>query len=269
MGKKKLDIFKNYPAVVGVIHLPALPGSPAWKGDMNEVLEFALRDAESLERGVVDGIIVENFWDAPFTRSSVEPITLAAMTRCVNEIRKKVDVALGVNVLRNDAVSAISIAEVTGAQFIRVNVLTHAMITDQGIIEGCSYELSRLKARLGSDVRIMADVMVKHSFPPGVIDIGIMARDMALRGGADILIVSGSETGISIDMADLQKIQKAVPGFPIAAGSGVTDNNVTELMKYCDVIMVGTWFKKDGKIHNPVDKKRVQDLVQKVRSHHR
>jgi membrane complex biogenesis BtpA family protein len=267
MGKKDLDIFKNYPAVVGVVHLPALPGSPAWKGNIDEVLEFALHDAMVLERGGVDGIIVENFWDAPFTRGSVEPITVAAMTQCVFEIRKKVDVALGVNVLRNDAVAALSIAAVTGAQFIRVNVLTHAMVTDQGIIQGCSYELSQLKARLGSDICIMADVMVKHGFPPGVIDIGTMARDMALRGGADILIVSGSETGTSIDMADIRKVRQAVPGFPIASGSGVTDKNVAELLEYSEVIMVGTWFKRDGTINNPVDKNRVQSLVKIVRSH--
>jgi membrane complex biogenesis BtpA family protein len=266
MDRKAMDIFKKFPAVVGVVHLPALPGSPVCKGTIDEVLKFALRDAEALERGGVDGIIVENFWDAPFTRGSVEPITVAAMTQCVFEIRKKVNVALGINVLRNDAVSALSIAAVTGAQFIRVNVLTHAMVTDQGVIEGCAYEVSRLKARLRSDVRIMADVMVKHGFPPGVIDIRTMARDMALRGGADILIVSGSETGAPIDMAEIRKVRHAVPGFPIASGSGVTEKNVIQLMEYCDVIMVGTWFKKDAKISNPVDKNRVQRFVEKVRA---
>ena len=265
MKNDDLKLFKNYPAVAGYVHLPPLPGTPGWKGDMEEVKKFAVKDAVSLAEGGVDGIIVENFWDAPFSKGPVEPVTIAAMTACVSEIRKAVDVAIGINVLRNDGVAALSIASVTGAQFIRVNILTHAMVTDQGIIEGCSYEVSRLKARLGADVRVFADVMVKHAFPLGAMDIGGAARDIALRGGADVLVVSGSETGAPIDISELKQVRESVPGFPIASGSGVTEDNVGELRELLDVLLIGTWFKRDGDISKPVDKERVKNMVDIVR----
>jgi membrane complex biogenesis BtpA family protein len=265
MKEDLLRVFKNYPAVAGYVHLPALPGTPGWKGDMEEVKRFAVKDAVSLAEGGVDGVVVENFWDAPFSKGSVEPVTIAAMTACISEIRKAVDVAVGINVLRNDGVAALSIAAVTGAQFIRVSNLTHAMVTDQGIIEGCSYEVSRLKARLGADVLIFADVMVKHAFPLGVMDIGGAARDIALRGGADVLVVSGSETGAPIDVSELRRVREAVPGFPVASGSGVNEGNAGELKELLEVILIGTWFKRDGDISKPVDTDRVKRMIDLLR----
>ena len=213
----------------------------------------------------MDGIMVENFWDIPFTKGPVEAVTVAAMTKCVDEILREVDIPLGVNVLRNDALASLSIAQVTGARFIRVNVLASAMVTDQGIIEGCSYELSRLRSRLHADVLVMADVMVKHAYPLGDMDLVSVARDTALRSGADVLIISGSETGAPIEVDDLEKVRRALPDFPLASGSGVTAGNVSGLLPHLDVLIIGTWFKQDGDVKKPVDPKQVATMVDLVR----
>jgi membrane complex biogenesis BtpA family protein len=260
-----LSIFSNYPAVVGMVHLKPLPGSPAWNGSMDGVVQHALSDATALKHGGVDGIMVENFWDTPFTRGRVEAVTVAAMTRCVQEIQRIIDVPVGVNVLRNDGLSALSIAQVTGAGFIRVNVLSSAMVTDQGVIQGCAYELSRLRAQLKSDVMVLADIMVKHAYPLGSMDLVSVARDTALRSGAHALIVSGSETGAALDPGDLLMVREALPDFPLASGSGVTLENVSQLLPSLDLLIVGTWFKKDGNVKGPVDAGRVSRLVEKVR----
>jgi membrane complex biogenesis BtpA family protein len=256
-----VPIFKYHPAVVGMVHLKPLPGSPGWGGSMDEIIESSLRDARALKDGGVDGIMVENFWDIPFTKGPVEAVTVAAMTKCVDEIRFKVDIPLGVNVLRNDGLASLSIAQVTGARFIRVNVLASAMVTDQGIIEGCSYELLRLRSRLHADVLVMADVMVKHAYPLGAMNIVSVARDTALRGGADVLIVSGSETGAPIEVDDVEKVRKALPDFPLASGSGVTADNVRGLIPHLDILIIGTWFKQNGDVKKPVDPKRVAAMV--------
>jgi membrane complex biogenesis BtpA family protein len=261
-----LSIFNSHPAVVGMVHLKPLPGSPAWGGSMDDIVQSALLDAHSLEEGGADGIIVENFWDIPFTRGRVEAVTVASMTRCVQEIQREINIPIGVNVLRNDGPAALSIAQVTGARFIRVNVLSSAMVTDQGIIEGCAYELSKLRTRLQADVVVLADIMVKHAYPLGAMDIVSVARDTALRSGADGLIVSGSETGSPLEMDDLALVREALPDFPLASGSGVTIENVSQFLPLLDLLVVGTFFKKDGDIRNPVDSQRVARMVKKVRS---
>jgi membrane complex biogenesis BtpA family protein len=232
---------------------------------MGEVIDSAVGDALSLTEGGVDGIMVENFWDTPFARGTVEPITVSAMTACIAEIARSVQCPVGVNVLRNDGVAALSIAQVTGARFMRVNVLTSAMVTDQGIVEGCAYELSRLRARLGTEIIVMADVLVKHAYPLGAADLVSVARDTALRGGADVLVVSGPETGAKADLGEVRLIREALPSFPLASGSGLTGENVEQFLPFLDVLIVGTWFKKDGKLRGPVDRGRVVAFIETLR----
>lgn len=257
-------LFPKRPAVVGMVHLPPLPGSPHWdpgNSSMASVLEGAVNDARAIEKGGAAGIMIENFFDSPFTKGRVEAHTAAALAICVHEIQKTVSIPLGVNVLRNDGLTALSIAAVTGAGFIRINVLTHAMVTDQGIIEGKAYELSRLRSFLGTEAAVFADVMVKHAYPLGDMDIATAAKDIAYRGGADVLVVSGSGTGAPINSKDLRIVREAVPGVPIASGSGITPDNIEEFGPYLDVIIVGTWIKENGKVDNPVDPERVRRLV--------
>jgi uncharacterized protein len=257
-------LFSARPAVVGMVHLPPLPGSPGWdrNGDtMETVIEKALTDAESIEKGGAAGIMIENFFDTPFTGDRVEAHTTAALAVCVHEIKKAVSIPVGVNVLRNDGLTAVSIAAVTGADFLRVNVLTHAMVTDQGIIQGRAYEISRLRSFLKTEARIFADVMVKHAYPLGKMDIATAAKDIAHRGGADVLVVSGSGTGSPINIDELRTVREAVPGFPLASGSGITPDNLELFGPLLDIMIVGTWIKENGDVQKPVDPDRVRRLV--------
>lgn len=262
MGISRL--FPTTPAVIGMIHLKPLPGSPGFKGSMDEVVDHALGEARVLQNGGVNGIVVENFWDSPFLKDNSDAVTVSGITVCVREILKEASVPIGVNVLRNDALTALSIAEVTGASFIRVNVLTYAMVTDQGIIEGCSYPLSRLKNQLNSEVQVFADVMVKHAYPLTEMDIATVAKDTASRGGADVLVVSGTGTGEPIAIEDARRIKEAVPGVPLASGSGVEPGNILKLSEYIDLFIVGTYFKEKGRVENRTDPDRVSSLVELV-----
>src|SRR4051812_44254185 len=157
-------------AVIGMVHVAALPGAPAYGGSMRAIVDTALRDALALRDGGCDAIAFENFGDRPFFKGSVPAETIAGLTRVISEVVAEVKLPFGVNVLRNDALSAIAIAAATGAAFIRVNVHAGAMLTDQGIIEGRAAESLRLRAAIAPGLLIFADHMVKHAMPLVAID---------------------------------------------------------------------------------------------------
>jgi membrane complex biogenesis BtpA family protein len=266
VAKEVLKVLFGTPKyVIGMVHLLPLPGSPRWDAGMREVLERAVADARALQGGGLDGLIVENFGDVPFCRGRVEAHTVSAMTLAVAAVRETVHIPVGVNVLRNDSGSALAIAVVTGASFIRVNVHVGAMVTDQGIVEGNAHHTMRYRRELRADVKVLADVMVKHAGPLGGQSIEQVARDTAYRGLADALIVTGSGTGEPTDLEDVARTREAVPDVPVLVGSGVHEGNVAELLSLADGVIVGTILKQGGITTNPVDRTRVAKLMATVK----
>ena len=243
----------------GMVHLSPLPGAPLFGGSLDAVIDAALADAHALAEGGCDGMVFENFGDRPFFKESVPPETVAAMTRVIAEVTGEVALPFGVNVLRNDAISSIAIAAATGAAFIRVNVHTGAMLTDQGIIEGRAAETLRRRAVLAPHVLIFADHMVKHATPLGEIDEEQAARDLRQRGLADAVIVSGRETGAAPDAARFRRVRAVVEG-PLLVGSGLTEGNADAFAE-ADGAIAGTSIKRDGRVDTPVDAARVARLA--------
>ena len=256
------QLFDHPKPIIGVIHLLPLIGSPQAGQPFREICARALSDARRLIDNGIDGVIVENYGDAPFYPDSVEPHTVAALTLITSAIRERYPQApIGLNVLRNDAKSAIAIATVTGANFIRVNVHTGAMLTDQGLIEGKAHGTLRYRSVLKSEVKIFADIAVKHAVPVAPIDIGTSAKDTYHRGLADALIVTGEATGRSADFEQLAAVKSAVPQVSVFAGSGVTVDNLAQVLQYADGVIVGTAIKRDGVTTNAVDPDRLRTLI--------
>jgi membrane complex biogenesis BtpA family protein len=227
-------------AVFGMIHLDALPGAPLFQS-LDGVIANALADARAIRDGGCDGFVIENFGDRPFTRGRVEAETIAAMTRVIAEVRGEVRIPFGVNVLRNDALSALAIAAATGASFVRVNVHTGAAVTDQGIIEGDAYATLRKRASLAPEVLIFADHLVKHATPMGEVSV----KDVRLRGLADAIIVTGTETGAAADPSRLRAVREALADAPLLLGSGLTEEGGFE---DADGAIVGTSLKVGGRV---------------------
>lgn len=247
------------------------PGAPAGDlgaggGSMDRLLEAAVRDAGAFVEGGVSQLVVENYHDAPFWKAGVASETVAALALAVDRVRQVDGVGpVGVNVLRNDARAALGIAAATGAGFVRVNVHTGAMFTDQGLIEGLAAETLRERARLAPSVRILADVHVKHATPISGEAIEDAARDAVHRGRADGLIVSGVATGSAPSAERVAQVRTAVGGgVPILIGSGFRLENAAELLAHADGAIVGTAAKVDGVVANPVDPARVKALVSAV-----
>jgi membrane complex biogenesis BtpA family protein len=255
------------PELVGMVHLPALPGAPDYDGDRTAIQERAVADAEALVAGGMDAVLVENFGDAPFHPGEVPRHVVASMTTLVGAVRRAVDVHVGVNVLRSDGPGALAVAAATDASFVRINVHTGARLTDQGIVEGQAHETLRLRDRLDADVRVLADVDVKHSAPLADRPLPAEAREAVERGGADGLVVSGPATGEAVDRGRLERVAAVAgeTGVPLVVGSGVTPDSVAQLLDIADTVIVGTALKRGGEVTAPVDRERVADLVAAAR----
>jgi len=252
--------------VIGMLHIPPLPGSAAYRGDFEAIRRFVLADAETLRDGGVNGLMLENFGDTPFFPGRVPAITVAAMTTLATTIRQQVDLPLGINVLRNDGLSALAIAAAAGASFIRVNVLCGARVTDQGLLQGIAHDLLRKRTTLGCQhIRILADVDVKHSAALAPRPLDVETRDLVARAHADAVIVSGQATGQPTDAASLAIVHEAAAPAPVFVGSGVTAANAADLIKAGAAgLIVGSSLKHDDQIFKPIDLRRVESLIAAV-----
>jgi len=256
--------------LIGVVHLQPMPGDPGHGGrGFGAVEERALSDAEALVTGGVDGLLIENFGSVPFAKGTegerLPPHQVAIVALLVRECRKRFDVPIGVNCLRNDAMSALGVAAAAGGDFVRVNVHTGAYVTDQGLIEGEAHKTLRYRQSLGAaDVAILADVLVKHAVPLAPLSPESATRDSVVRGLADGVIVTGEATGAAVDPELLRRVRGAADGRPVLIGSGLTPDNASLLAPLADGAIVGTSLKRDGDVSNPVDVARVRALVDAV-----
>jgi membrane complex biogenesis BtpA family protein len=250
-----------------MVHLLPLPGSPLYQGSFDRVITAAAEDAAKLLEAGFPALMVENFGDSPFHADRVPPETVAAVTVAVTTLRREGPGHIGVNVLRNDALAALGIAAATGASFLRVNVLTGTMHTDQGPIVGDAAELMRRRATLGPAIEVWADVLVKHATPPPGTDLAQTASDTVTRGLADAVIVSGSGTGSSPQLESLKAVKEAVPsGTRVVIGSGADTRNLADLTEYADTVIVGSSIKLDGDPNRRVDLARATAFVEKASS---
>ncbi len=258
-------IFRSPHPIIGVVHLLPLPTSPRWGGSLKAVIARAEQESAALAAGGVDGLIIENFFDAPFTKGTVDPAVVSAMSLVVQRVKNLVPLPIGINVLRNDACSAMAIASCVEAQFIRVNVLTGVMATDQGLIEGEAHRLLRYRRELDSSVKIFADVLVKHATPLGSPNLTTTVRETIERGLADGIIISGWETGSPPNLGDLELAIDAAQDVPVLIGSGATWENIPSLIQAADGAIVSSSLKRHGQIEQPVDPIRVSRFVEAMR----
>jgi len=257
-------IFGMRRPVIGVIHLPPLPASPRYRGDLKSIGDRVRADARALEAGGAAGMILENFGDVPFFADRVEPVTVAIMTTMALIAREATSIPLGVNVLRNDATAALSVALAGGGAFVRVNVHVGATLTDQGLIQGRAADTIRLRERLGGGIAVFADVGVKHAAPLAPRPVEEEAEEAVRRGLADAVILTGSMTGKPVGVSALEQVKRSLPDVPVIAGSGVTPERIDAILRHADGLIVGTALKQGGRVEAPVDADAVRKLVDAV-----
>jgi membrane complex biogenesis BtpA family protein len=261
-------IFRTPKPIVGMIHLLPLPGAPRFAGgSLEPIRDAALADARALRDGGVDGLVVENHGDLPFSKpEDIGYETVAAMAALIGPIIAESGLPVGINVLANGAIPALAVARATGARFVRVNQWVNAYVANEGIVEGPAARALRYRSALkGEELRIFADVHVKHGAHAIVADRTLIeqARD-ALFFDADVLIVTGQRTGDSAAVDELTEIKRATT-LPVIVGSGFRPENAAEILATADGAIVGSSLKQDGVWWKPVDLERVRRLMAVVR----
>ncbi len=237
--------------IIAALHLKPLPGSPGYE-DFDEVIEHGVRNARKLEEGGVDAVIIENFNDKPFLME-VGKETVAAMTVVAKEIKDSISIPVGINVLRNDAIAAASIAKAVKADFIRVNQLYFPSLMPEGLAEPIAGKLARFMKAIKLKALIFADISVKHSVQLASIDDYV---ENAERSFADAFIVTGDATGKAPDIRTVKYLSKNLKA-PIIVGSGINPQNVRKYRRYAYAFIVGSYFKRGDEI----DVERVRKLI--------
>jgi uncharacterized protein len=260
------DIFGRDRALIGMVHVQALPGTPGHSMPLREVIERAVSEAKLLHEAGFDAIMLENMHDVPYLQREVGPEIVASMTAVATAVRAIVVGPLGVQILAGANHAALAVAHAVGAQFIRAEGFVYASVADEGLMSDADAgPLLRYRRTIGAEgVRVLADIRKKHCAHAitGDLDIGQYAK-AAEFFGADGVIVTGVATGQPIRIDDLGCARVATR-LPLIVGSGVTPDSVAGLFAYADALIVGSWYKKDGVWSNDSDAKRVRELVKAV-----
>ena len=265
--KSLAELFGVPKPVIGMVHLWPLPGAPGYSGyGMQVIIENALRDAEALVQGGVDGLVVENMWDLPYyVGTDVKPEAMTAQAVAAAEVVKNFPLPVGINVIHNGGTVCLAIAVAAGARFIRVCILTGARLWDTGELDhGCAADLVRKRKELRAEgIHIFADVDKKHSVRFPGLDLATHIEWTEFYG-ADALIVTGRMTGQAPDVEKVRET-KRLANRPVLIGSGSSRENIGAFLQYADGVIVGSSLKKDGVMENPVDVNRVREFVESVR----
>ena len=260
-------IFGRRRAVIGVIHSLPLPGAPDYDGmAVAEVVRFATEEAERYRAGGVDGLIVENHGDIPFSKpEDLGPETAACMAVMTDAVRRSAGLPVGVNVLANAPVHALAVAKAAGASFIRVNQWSNAYVANEGFMEGRAGEAARYRAFLRArEIKVFADVHVKHGAHAITADRTIveLARDNEFFD-ADVAIATGQRTGDAATADELRLVASGT-SLPVVVGSGVSPANIGDIFTVADGVIVASWLKRDGVWWNPVDPERLRTFMESV-----
>jgi membrane complex biogenesis BtpA family protein len=260
-------LFRVGKPIIGVIHLAPLPGAPRYEGQrMSEIYAAAEADAKTLSEGGVDGIILENASDMPFSRPEhIGPSTVAALTAACLAVRAIVPNPIGITCVANGVIPALGIAKAVGAGWVRANQWVNAYVANEGFLNGPAPEAMRYRSNIrAGEIAIFADVHVKFGAHAITADRSIAEQATDAEWfDADVLIASGTRTGSPTEPQEVAEV-RAGTNLPVIVGSGLTADLVPSLFPTADGAIVGQWLKRDGRWWNPVDPRRVDQLMEAV-----
>ncbi|MHA2245213.1 MAG: BtpA/SgcQ family protein [Candidatus Hodarchaeales archaeon] len=260
MFSPKIPLDLSTKPLIGMVHLPPLIKSFNVSDSFEDIFEISVQDAITLEKTGFDAILIENYHDMPFTKYRLDDVKFLLMNSVVNKIISKINIPCGINILRNVCVQALIMATVNQGSFIRCNIYEGAYVTDQGIIESVADDVQQKLREIGSEVKILADVHVKHATPLSDFSLEEAASNALNRGGADAIIVSGRTTGTLIDITRLRNFVQRSKIKPIL-GSGLAINNLTEVFPSISGAIVGSSIKVND-LYSPIDIDKAKTLAE-------
>lgn len=260
------EIFGQQKVVIAMAHFPAMPGSPLYdaSGGVGAIRNWVRRDVLSLQAGGVDAIMFCNEGDRPYSTKS-SPATLATMAAVIGQLLPEIEVTFGVDILW-DPQAAIALAKATGARFVR-EVFTGAYASDMGIWNtDCGDALRFRRSIDATDVCLFFNINAEFASSLDRRPLELVAKSVVFSGLADVVCVSGPMTGESVRLSDLEIVKNAIPDTPVVANTGVRAENVRDILKVADGVIVGTALKKDGNTWNPVDLDSVRRFMEAAKS---
>lgn len=251
---------KNRKLIIGMIHVPALPGTPENSMSSEEIIARCLQEAEIYKKQGLTTLMIENMHDIPYTKTN-GPEVITLMSIIGREV-KKLGLYCGIQILAAANKEAIAAAKASGMDFIRAEGFVYAHVADEGYIESCAGELLRYRKTIGAEnVQIFTDIKKKHSSHAITSDVSIAetahAAEFFLSDG---VIVTGVSTGTEADLEEVKQVKKAVK-IPTLIGSGITDTNLKDYWEHADIFIVGSYIKKGGYWKNELDEERIWKLM--------
>jgi membrane complex biogenesis BtpA family protein len=253
-------------AIIGMIHVQALPGTPQNKYSISQICDMAVEEAKMYAEAGLDAIMIENMHDIPYLKGNVGPEITASMTAVAKAIREATDLDLGIQILAGANKEALAVAQAANFQFIRAEGFVFGHMADEGLMESCAGELLRYRKMIGAeDIEIYTDIKKKHSSHAITADVDIdetaLAAEFFLSDG---LIVTGSSTGKAVYLHELKSLKDKV-NLPVIIGSGVTADNLQEYWDYASAFIIGSHFKEEGYWKNPISEERLKNFMDTVK----
>jgi len=253
--------------IIGMVHLPALPGSPRYDADagMDAVRDWVRRDLAALQEGGIHAVMFCNENDRPY-RLDAHVGSVAALADVVASVRPELSVPFGVDVLWDPA-ATLAVAAATGAAFAR-EVFAGAFAGDFGLWVRSAGDAFRERRALGAEnVRLLFNINAEFAAPLAPRPLADVARSVLVSSDPDAICLSGPITGQPVDASALAEVAAAVrdSGVPVLVNTGFRAEHAAALLRHADGAVVGSSLKVDGITWNPVDPPRVRELMIRVR----
>jgi len=248
--------------VIGMVHVQALPGTPGYGGSMQAIIDLALRDADTLMRGGVHALLLENMHDLPYLRRDVGHEVSAAMTVVAHLVKNTIALPTGLQILAGANQAALAVAHAAGLDFIRAEGFVFGHLADEGWMDADAGPLLRYRKQIGAEhMLILTDIKKKHSAHAATADVSLRETAHAAQFfKSDGVIVTGTATGEAASLADLEALHGHTD-LPVLVGSGITADNIGAFGKFCDGFIVGSSLKHNGDWRAAVDYERVARLL--------
>lgn len=253
--------------IIGMIHVDALPGTPNYKGDVKNIITHAVTEAKLYASCGIDVLMIENMHDVPYLNRNVGPEVISMMSILAYEVKNSSNVPVGIQILAGANKQALASAMASGADFIRAEGFVYAHIADEGFFNSDAGELLRYRKSINAEhVAIFTDIKKKHSSHSITDDTDIIdtakAAEFFLSDG---VIITGSSTGKEPSIEEIKSVKEKI-SIPVIAGSGITDKNLKTYYSFCDAMIIGSHFKKNGNWMNTLDTKRIEEFLRKTKA---
>jgi len=246
------QLFPKKKPIIAMVHI--------FNGNRQQRIDQALEDTERLQRGGVDGLLVENYDCGYFDANCTTDEMAERLAEIVIAVRKHTKLPVGLNVLPNDYWKSFSVALSTGGTFIQMDHIT-------GDFDGCEsvdpeeYFQTR---KCYTNIAVFGGIHPKYY---ELVDPTCSLEECARRATslADAVVVTGQVTGDPATLDDLRVAREAIGDHPLVIGSGLNAHNAVSQLSIADGAIVGTAFKKGGvRPGEPIDVELVKQLMDEV-----